>query len=176
LALGDKTRLRLLNLMRDREICVSSFTGTLGQSQPLISRHLAYLRNSGIVEARRDGKWMHYGISTNLDPNTQKLLAELFRWMEGQDGLRADRENYVEAHPHAQHVEPKRKSRPTTRRSAKSVAPMIDEDPVHEEPTEWERQDVADEQLYEEDEHLYEEYEEAPFQSVHHNELEDFLL
>jgi DNA-binding transcriptional ArsR family regulator len=41
MALGDKTRLRLLNLMRDREICVSSFTGTLGHSQPLISRHLA---------------------------------------------------------------------------------------------------------------------------------------
>ena len=62
LALGDRTRLRLLNLMRDREICVSSFTGTLGHSQPLISRHLAYLRNSGIVEARREGKWMHYSI------------------------------------------------------------------------------------------------------------------
>src|SRR5688500_6242965 len=64
LALGDKTRLRLLNLMRDREICVSEFTGILGQSQPLISRHLAYLRNAGVVTARREGKWMHYGISS----------------------------------------------------------------------------------------------------------------
>jgi ArsR family transcriptional regulator len=94
LALADKTRLRLLNLMRDREICVSSFTGTLGHSQPLISRHLAYLRNSGIVEARRDGKWMHYSLSKSLDENTGKLLFELFRWMEAQDGLRVDREKY----------------------------------------------------------------------------------
>src|SRR5215204_5387042 len=84
LALSDKTRLRLLNLMRDREICVSSFTGTLEQSQPLISRHLAYLRNSGLVEARRDGKWMHYTISASLDENSRKLLSELFKWMESQ--------------------------------------------------------------------------------------------
>ncbi|HUR97482.1 MAG TPA: metalloregulator ArsR/SmtB family transcription factor, partial [Pyrinomonadaceae bacterium] len=91
MALGDKTRLRLLNLMRDREICVSSFTGTLGHSQPLISRHLAYLRNSGIVEARRDGKWMHYSIAKSLDENTARLLFELFRWMETQEGLRVDR-------------------------------------------------------------------------------------
>src|SRR5215210_6589851 len=98
LALGDKTRLRLLNLMRDREICVSSFTGTLGHSQPLISRHLAYLRNSGIVEARRDGKWMHYSLSKSLDENTGRLLFELFRWMETQEGLQVDREKYRESY------------------------------------------------------------------------------
>src|SRR5215204_5555695 len=98
LALGDKTRLRLLNLMRDREICVSSFTGTLGHSQPLVSRHLAYLRNSGIVEARRDGKWMHYSLSKSLDENTARLLFELFRWMETQEGLQVDREKYLESH------------------------------------------------------------------------------
>ena len=169
LALGDKTRLRLLNLMRDREICVSSFTGTLGQSQPLISRHLAYLRNTGIVESRRDGKWMHYSISTNLDPNTQKLLVELFRWMEGQEGLRQDRENYVEAHPHPQHVEPKRKARPATSPGKKSVEVMTHDDPVHDEPAEWEGKDVGNEEGYNE-------YEAEQFQSVRHNELEDFLL
>src|SRR5215217_2791552 len=102
LALGDKTRLRLLNLMRDREICVSSFTGTLGHSQPLVSRHLAYLRNSGIVEARRDGKWMHYTISPKLDDTTGRLLFELFKWMEDQEGLRADRDGYREAYPSSQ--------------------------------------------------------------------------
>ena len=101
LALGDETRLRLLNLMRDREICVSSFTGTLGQSQPLISRHLAYLRNSGLVEARRDGKWMHYSISGKLDTNTNRLMAELFNWMGGQEGLQQDRKRYRETYPTA---------------------------------------------------------------------------
>ena len=59
-ALADETRLRLLNLIADREICVCYFVEILGLSQPKISRHLAYLRNAGIVSARRDGKWMHY--------------------------------------------------------------------------------------------------------------------
>ncbi len=61
-ALGDNTRLRLLNLMGDQEICVCYFVEILDQPQPKISRHLAYLRNAGIVTARRDGKWMHYRI------------------------------------------------------------------------------------------------------------------
>ena len=59
-ALADSTRLRLLNLMAGREVCVCHFVEILGQSQPKISRHLAYLRQAGIVAARREGKWMHY--------------------------------------------------------------------------------------------------------------------
>ena len=58
-ALADNTRLRLLNLMAGREVCVCHFVEILGQSQPKISRHLAYLRQAGIVSARREGKWMH---------------------------------------------------------------------------------------------------------------------
>jgi DNA-binding transcriptional ArsR family regulator len=56
-ALGDKTRLRLLNLMGDQEICVCYFVEILGYPQPKISRHLAYLRGAGIIKARREGKW-----------------------------------------------------------------------------------------------------------------------
>ena len=52
-ALADRTRLRLLNLMRDREVCVCYFVEILRQGQPKISRHLAYLRRAGIVSARR---------------------------------------------------------------------------------------------------------------------------
>jgi len=59
-ALADPTRLRLLNLMAGREVCVCYFVEILRQSQPKISRHLAYLRRAGIVAARRDGRWMHY--------------------------------------------------------------------------------------------------------------------
>lgn len=61
-ALGDPTRLRLLNLMGAQEVCVCYFVEILGEPQPKISRHLAYLRNAGVVSARRDGKWMHYRI------------------------------------------------------------------------------------------------------------------
>ena len=61
-ALADVTRLRLLNLMRGGEVCVCYFVEILGESQPKISRHLAYLRRAGVVKARREGKWMHYRI------------------------------------------------------------------------------------------------------------------
>jgi ArsR family transcriptional regulator len=54
-ALADRTRLRLLNLMDGREVCVCYFVEILRQSQPKISRHLAYLRRAGIVAARREG-------------------------------------------------------------------------------------------------------------------------
>lgn len=83
-ALADRTRLRLLNLMNGREVCVCYFVEILRQSQPKISRHLAYLRNAGIVTARRDGKWMHYsmqrpedaGAAAVLDATLQALAAD----------------------------------------------------------------------------------------------------
>ena len=55
-ALADSTRLRLLNLIAEREICVCYFVEILNISQPKVSRHLAYLRRAGIVAARREGK------------------------------------------------------------------------------------------------------------------------
>ena len=73
-ALADRTRLRLLNLMQDREVCVCYFVEVLEQGQPKISRHLAYLRNAGIVAARRDGKWMHYRIERPGDPKACAIL------------------------------------------------------------------------------------------------------
>jgi ArsR family transcriptional regulator len=90
LALADKTRLRLLNLMREDEICVCFFTEALGESQPKISRHLAYLRNSGIVSARREGKWMNYKIEMPENPFAAKLLQDTLEWLEAQDNMRED--------------------------------------------------------------------------------------
>ena len=59
-ALGDRTRLRLLNLVADGEVCVCFFVEVLGEPQPKISRHLGVLRTAGLVAPRRDGKWIHY--------------------------------------------------------------------------------------------------------------------
>ncbi len=75
-ALADRTRLRLLNLMNGKEVCVCYFVAILGQSQPKISRHLAYLRRAGIVTARREGKWMHYKIVAPANPGASKILRE----------------------------------------------------------------------------------------------------
>src|SRR6184192_784733 len=73
-ALADSTRLRLLNLMNGREVCVCYFVEILKQSQPKISRHLAYLRNAGVVSARREGKWMHYSIERPADAGAAAIL------------------------------------------------------------------------------------------------------
>jgi ArsR family transcriptional regulator len=164
MALGDKTRLRLLNLMRDREICVSSLTGTLGHSQPLVSRHLAYLRNSGIVEARREGKWMHYSLSKSLDENTARLLSELFRWMETQEGLRIDRAKYRESHGLPKELE-------TGEREAPILPPTSVSATKKRPPAE--RPLRIPERKVEVVEVPYEDRYDPP---ARHNELEDFLL
>ena len=81
-ALGDNTRLRLLNLMGEQEICVCYFVEILGQGQPKISRHLAYLRRAGIVEARRDGKWMHYRIVMPPNIGAVQVLRQTLAWLK----------------------------------------------------------------------------------------------
>jgi ArsR family transcriptional regulator len=75
-ALADRTRLRLLNLIAGREICVCYFVEILKLSQPKISRHLAYLRHAGIVAARRQGRWMHYRVVQPRDPVASAILNE----------------------------------------------------------------------------------------------------
>jgi ArsR family transcriptional regulator len=89
-ALADPTRLRLLNLMNGREVCVCYFVETLKQGQPKISRHLAYLRRAGIVEARREGKWMHYRIEPPTDPRAASILDATLRSFETDRSLQAD--------------------------------------------------------------------------------------
>jgi len=62
-AFSDRTRLRILNLLRTGETCVCDLVAVLGLSQPKVSRHLAYLRRAGLVVARKDGLWMHYRLA-----------------------------------------------------------------------------------------------------------------
>jgi ArsR family transcriptional regulator len=90
-ALGDNTRLRLLNLMGDQEICVCYFVEILGQPQPKISRHLAYLRSAGIVAARREGKWMHYRIVMPPHIGGAQVLRQTLAWMGEDKAMQADR-------------------------------------------------------------------------------------
>ncbi len=90
-ALADRTRLRLLNLMASGEVCVCFFVEVLGESQPKISRHLAYLRRAGVVAARREGKWMHYRVSTPEDPHAARVFAEVLAWLGEESGMQKDR-------------------------------------------------------------------------------------
>ena len=96
-ALGDNTRLRLLNLMDDQEICVCYFVEILGGPQPKISRHLAYLRRAGIVEARREGKWMHYRIVTPTHIGASQVLRQTLAWLKDEKTMQADKARLTKA-------------------------------------------------------------------------------
>jgi ArsR family transcriptional regulator len=73
-AFADRTRLRILNLLRPGELCVCDLVRVLGSPQPKISRHLAYLRGAGLVTTRKDGLWIHYSLAPANSRFHQKLL------------------------------------------------------------------------------------------------------
>ena len=96
-ALGDKTRLRLLNLMGDQEICVCYFVEILSDPQPKISRHLAYLRRAGIVAARREGKWMHYRIVMPPHAGAAQILRQTLTALKEEKAMQADYKRLAKA-------------------------------------------------------------------------------
>lgn len=83
LSLGDKTRLKLLTLMADEPVSVGFLVDELGESQPKVSRHLAYLRNSGVVSTRREGKCIFYGIQHSDDPDIDRVMKFVIGTMKG---------------------------------------------------------------------------------------------
>ncbi len=89
--LSDPTRLRLLNLLACGETCVCELTDTLRVVQPKVSRHLRQLKRAGLVEARRDGKWMHYRWAGHGDPLVSHVLTGLREWMAKDDKLKGER-------------------------------------------------------------------------------------
>ena len=94
-ALADKTRLRLLNLMRDGEVCVCFFAGTLGTNNPKISRHLSYLKRAGLVTGRRDGKWVHYRINQPKDEYAKEVFAATMKMLESDKEMKTDRKRLI---------------------------------------------------------------------------------
>ena len=84
-ALADPTRLRLINLLGDEEVCVCSCVERLKTSQPKVSRHLAYLRRAGLVTTRREGKWIHYRLVEPSDPCASKIVREVRDWLANSD-------------------------------------------------------------------------------------------
>jgi ArsR family transcriptional regulator, arsenate/arsenite/antimonite-responsive transcriptional repressor len=73
-AFSDPTRLRILNLLLPGELCVCEIVGKLRIPQPTASRHLAYLKKAGLVEARRDGLWIHYKLAAPQTAFHKKLI------------------------------------------------------------------------------------------------------
>lgn len=90
-ALADHTRLRLINLIGDDEVCVCFFVEVLKINQPKISRHLAYLRRAGVVSARRDGKWIHYRLVEPPDPHAANIFREVRAALPNDPAMKSDR-------------------------------------------------------------------------------------
>ena len=89
--LSDPTRLRILNLLAEEEVCVCDLHDTLGVDQPKVSRHLARLREAGLVDVQRDGKWMHYRLARQGDPLVRNVLEGLRAWMRQHPRLNSER-------------------------------------------------------------------------------------
>jgi ArsR family transcriptional regulator len=89
-ALGDPTRLRILGLLLAGEVCVCHIHESLNIPQPRASRHLAYLRRAGLVEARREGLWMHYRLAQLPDPAHGAILDAVTRALTQLDSARRD--------------------------------------------------------------------------------------
>ena len=96
-ALADRTRLRLINLMGDAELCVCYFVEVLATNQPKISRHLAYLRRAGVVKARREGLWMHYRVAVPPDSHAARILHEVRASLADDPEMQRDRERLKKA-------------------------------------------------------------------------------
>ena len=88
-ALADETRLRLLCLIEGGEVCVCHLQDVLKTNQPKISRHLAYLRKAGLVEARRDGKWSHYRLK-ELETDLEKIRSQTLAHLKIEPQIKKD--------------------------------------------------------------------------------------
>jgi len=89
-ALGDETRLQLMALLlREGELCVCDCVQALGTSQSKTSRHLRYLLNAGLVVDRREGLWVHYCVSPQLDASRSTIVATLDALLDGERSAEA---------------------------------------------------------------------------------------
>lgn len=89
-AFSDRTRLRILHLLNQRETCVGDIVRILRLPQPTASRHLAYLRKAGLVHVRKEGLWAHYSIARSTNRFHQRLLECLNSCFDEVPELAAD--------------------------------------------------------------------------------------
>ena len=94
-ALADRTRLRLINLIGDDEVCVCFLVEVIGPNQPKISRHLAYLKRAGLVGVRRDWKWAHYRLVELAEPRARQILKQVREWLKDDPEMQQDRKHLV---------------------------------------------------------------------------------
>lgn len=86
-ALGDETRLRLLEILVAGERCVADLMDALGLGQSLVSHHLRALREAGLVSVRREGRWVYYAIAEPALASVRLAIYELEPLRAGGQGV-----------------------------------------------------------------------------------------
>ena len=95
--LSDLTRLRCVVLIeQEGELCVCELTHALDQIQPKISRHLALLRESGLVSTRRQGQWIFYRIHPELPPWARQIIEAAVEGSTNRSPFKEDRKRLVQ--------------------------------------------------------------------------------
>jgi ArsR family transcriptional regulator, arsenate/arsenite/antimonite-responsive transcriptional repressor len=89
-ALGDETRLRIVALLSQGELCVCHLEKALDISQPNTSRHLGILKAAGVVDSRREGTWVYYSITKQEHDAVQSMLSTLTKTFGAERTLRSD--------------------------------------------------------------------------------------
>ncbi|MDX1952990.1 MAG: metalloregulator ArsR/SmtB family transcription factor [Verrucomicrobiota bacterium] len=89
-AFADQTRLRIMVLLRNREVCVGDIVEVLNVSQPTASRHLASLRRSGLVVSRKEGQWIYYSLARANSQLLKGLFGCLKDCQEEMPAMRLD--------------------------------------------------------------------------------------
>ncbi len=75
--LGDRTRLAILGLLQERELCVGDIVDLLGTSQPNASQHLRKLKSAGLVQETKRGQWVYYSLNLDDFPDLRVFLSQL---------------------------------------------------------------------------------------------------
>jgi len=92
-ALGDKNRLRIVKMLQQKELCVCEITAVLRLATSTVSNHLSILKDAGIIEDRKDGKWVEYCLNTKTNNIfLNGLLALLSFWLNEDEQVVADNE------------------------------------------------------------------------------------
>jgi DNA-binding transcriptional ArsR family regulator len=97
-ALSDETRLRLMKLLEGGELCVCELMQVLDMSQPRISRHLGVLKNAGLVDDRREGKWVYYSLCNGTENEEVKVILKTVSIIGNDDpAVKRDKKNLQKA-------------------------------------------------------------------------------
>jgi len=89
-ALGDTSRLRIIRLLQEDSLCVCEIESILELPQYAVSRHLAILRQGGLVKGWREGTWMHYRLAENPPPGWDEALKALCRMWDADPQIKRD--------------------------------------------------------------------------------------